>query len=234
MWRRVPMETNPPGQRMSLQTYPGAEIIPGYRLEQRLGTGGFGEVWKTTAPGGLSKALKIVFGHMDESRATQEFKALDRVKSVRHPFLLSLERVEIIDNQLLIVTELAERSLVDRFHECRRSELPGIPRDELLAYMRDAAEALDYMNENYGLQHLDIKPQNLLLVAGRIKIADFGLVKELTGDAPNSSSGVTPVYASPEAFDGKVSRYSDQYSLAIVYQEMLTGTRPFPGTTTVQ
>ncbi|HEV3446993.1 MAG TPA: tubulin-like doman-containing protein, partial [Gemmataceae bacterium] len=219
---------------MPLQTQPGAEIIPGYRLEQRLGTGGFGEVWRTTAPGGLTKALKIVFGHMDESRAAQELKALDRVKSVRHPFLLSLERVEIVDNQLLIVTELAERSLVERFQECRAGGLPGIPRDELLAYMRDAAEALDYMNENFGLQHLDIKPQNLLLVAGRIKIADFGLVKELRGGSGTITGGVTPFYATPEAFDGRVSRYSDQYSLAIVYQEMLTGLRPFPGTSTLQ
>src|SRR5947209_4868490 len=219
---------------MPFQTAPGTEIIAGYRLVQRLGIGGFGEVWKTTAPGGLTKALKIVFGHLDESRATQELKALDRIKSVRHPFLLSLERVEIIDNQLLIVTELADRSLLERFQECRRSGLPGIPRDELLGYVRDAAEALDYMNENFGLQHLDIKPQNLLLVGGRIKIADFGLVKDLRGGSATITGGVTPFYATPEAFDGRVSRFSDQYSLAIVYQEMLTGLRPFPGTTTLQ
>jgi len=219
---------------MPFQTAPGTEIIAGYRLVQRLGIGGFGEVWKTTAPGGLTKALKIVFGHLDESRATQELKALDRIKSVRHPFLLSLERVEIIDNQLLIVTELAERSLLERFQECKRQGLPGIPRDELLMYVRDAAEALDYMNENFGLQHLDIKPQNLLLVGGRIKIADFGLVKDLRGGSATVTGGVTPFYATPEAFDGRVSRFSDQYSLAVVYQEMMTGLRPFPGTTTLQ
>src|SRR5437868_8259607 len=219
---------------MPSQTYPGAELIAGYQLVHRLGTGGFGEVWKTTAPGGLTKALKIVYGHLNEARADQELKALERIKAVRHPFLLSLERVEIIDNQLLIVTELADRSLLDRFQECRSSGLPGIPRPELLLYMRDAAEALDYMNESFGLQHLDIKPQNLLLVGGRIKIADFGLVKDLRGGSATITGGVTPLYATPEAFDGRVSRYSDQYSLSIVYQEMLTGVRPFPGTTALQ
>jgi hypothetical protein len=95
--------------------------------------------------------------------------------------------------------------------------------------MRDAAEALDYMNENFGLQHLDIKPQNLLLVGGRMKIADFGLVKDLRGGSATITGGVTPFYATPEAFDGRVSRFSDQYSLAIVYQELLTGKRPFNG-----
>src|SRR5204863_311683 len=49
-----------------------------------------------------------------------------------------------------------------------------------------------------------------------------------------ATGGVTPIYASPEAFDGRISRFSDQYSLAIVYQEMLTGVRPFPGTTAYQ
>ena len=90
------------------------------------------------------------------------------------------------------------------------------------------------MSETHELQHLDIKPQNLLLVGNRIKVADFGLVKDLGGATATGPSGVTPVYATPETFDGRVSRYSDQYSLAIVYQEMLTGVRPFPGTTMMQ
>jgi hypothetical protein len=211
-----------------------AEPIIGYRLVEKIGSGGFGEVWKATAPGELTKAIKIVFGDVAGPRAEQELRALRRIKEVRHPFLLSLERFEILEGQLLIVTELADSSLQDRFNQCRASGLPGIPRDELLAHLRDAAEALDYMCATCGLQHLDIKPQNLLLMGGRIKIADFGLVKELAGTSVTATGGVTPLYATPEAFDGRVSRFSDQYSLAIVYQEMLTGLRPFPGTTTLQ
>src|SRR5271154_1228559 len=113
----------------------GAEPIPGYRLIRRLGTGGYGEVWQTTAPGGLTKAIKVIFGHMRDTRAEQELRALSRIKEVRHPFLLSLERYEIIEDQVFIVTEVADGSLMDRFEECRRSGLPGIPRDELLGYM---------------------------------------------------------------------------------------------------
>src|SRR6516165_3523987 len=120
----------------------GAEPFPGYQLIQRLGMGGYGTVWKSTAPGGLVKAIKFVFGEMGGHQAEQELKALRRIKEVRHPFLLSLERFEILDGQLFIVTELADKSLLDRFNECRQTAMRGVPRDELLGYLRDAAEAL--------------------------------------------------------------------------------------------
>src|SRR5262249_38919520 len=186
------------------------------------------------APGGLHKAIKFVFGSLDLAgdagqRAEQELKALKRVMTVRHPYVLSLERFDIIDGQLLIVMELADRNLWDRYKECRAQGLGGIPRDELLNYMEETAEALDLMNIQYQLQHLDIKPQNIFLVHNHVKVADFGLVKDLEGSQASVTGGVTPVYAAPETFDGKVSRFSDQYSLAIVYQELLTGQRPFVG-----
>jgi serine/threonine protein kinase len=79
------------------------------------------------------------------------------------------------------------------------------------------------------LQHLDIKPQNLFLVHQHVKVADFGLVKDMEGSQASVTGGITPVYAAPETFDGRVTRFSDQYSLAIVFQELLTGQRPFAG-----
>src|SRR2546428_12743500 len=100
-----------------------AEPIPGYKLMERLGGGGFGEVWRAEAPGGLHKAIKFVYGDLsgasDSQRAEQELKALRRVQSVRHPYILSLERIDIVDGQLMIVMELADRNLWDRFKECR-------------------------------------------------------------------------------------------------------------------
>lgn len=210
-----------------------SEPLPGYRLLERLGSGGFGEVWKAEAPGGLFKAIKFVRGDVDEvdgdASAKQEFKALQRVKNLHHPFLLSLERVDVIDGQLVIVMELADCNLMQRFEECRGKGLPGIPRDELLHYMEEAAEALDMMNEDHQLQHMDVKPQNLFLIRNHVKVADFGLAKDLEGTHAALSSGITPTYAAPETFEGKVSHFCDQYSLAIVYQELLTGQRPFRG-----
>ncbi len=212
-----------------------SEPIPGYVVEDRIGVGGYGEVWSARAPGGLTKAIKFVYGYFDDARAARELKALDRIKQVRHPFLLSLERFEIVDGQLIIVTELADMSLKDRYEQLRQTGADGIPREELLRYMRDAADALDYMNESFSLQHLDVKPENMLLVGGHVKVADFGLVKDLQHDATASlMGGLTPIYAAPEVFDDRPSQRSDQYSLAIVYQEMLTGQLPFPGRTPAQ
>src|SRR6516164_4075470 len=174
-----------------------SELIPGYRLIERLGQGGFGEVWKAEAPGGLLKAVKIIHGlangHFDAPHLNQELKALHRIKTIRHPYILSLDRFDIIDGRLIIVTELADRTLFDRFKECRGQKLAGIPRPELLGYMQETAEALDLMNGQFNLQHLDIKPQNIFLLFSHVKVGDFGLVKALEGMQARVSSGVTPV-----------------------------------------
>src|SRR2546430_2273806 len=90
-------------QFMAIRIQPNEEPIPGYKLIERLGGGGFGEVWKAEAPGGLHKAIKIVHGDLrtglddDLRHAEQELKALKRVQAVRHPYLLSLERYDIVE-----------------------------------------------------------------------------------------------------------------------------------------
>ena len=208
--------------------------VLGYRLKDRIGSGGFGEVWSAEAPGGLLKAVKIVYGFHDEKRAQAELKALDRVKTLRHPFLLNLERIEIYEGQLVVVTELADKSMADLFNEFILDGETGIPRGKILQYTRDAGDALDYMSNEHNLQHLDIKPENLLMVSGHVKVADFGLIKDLHNASQSLMQGMTPAYAAPELFDGRPGSKSDQYSLAIVYQEMLTGVRPFPGSTPAQ
>ena len=212
----------------------GYEPLPGYTLEEMIGRGGFGEVWRVNAPGDLKKAIKFVFGHQDGSRATRELRSLERVKAVRHPFLLTLERFEIVNEQLIIVTELADGSLEEIYKRHRKTGSCGIPRDVLLKNLHDTADGLDYLHSEYQLQHLDVKPANLLMVGGHVKVADFGLLKDLRDVDCSVVGGLTPIYAPPELFDGRPSMFSDQYSLAVMYQEMLTGTRPFAGRTIAQ
>ncbi|MEZ6100111.1 MAG: tubulin-like doman-containing protein [Pirellulaceae bacterium] len=211
-----------------------AEPILGYLLREQIGAGGYGEVWTAEAPGGIQKAIKFIYGYHDENRAQRELKALNRIKELRHPFLLALDRIEVVNGQLVVITELAEMSLRDAFNKYLEQGHTGIPRDELLRFMRDTADALDFIGQVHSLQHLDIKPENLLLLSSHIKVGDFGLVKDIHDHTQSLMGGLTPTYAAPELFDGRPCKASDQYSLAIVYQEMLTGHRPFSGTTAAQ
>src|SRR4051794_18836686 len=175
-----------------------AEPIPGYRLLEPLGRGAFGEVWKCEAPGGLFKPIKFVYGSLngldaDSAQAEDELRAIQRIKSIRHPFLLSMDRVENVDGELLIVTELADHSLHDLLEVSRQAGRPGLERDRLLTYLREAAEVLDLMNLQFGLQHLDVKPRNLFLVSNHVKVADFGLVNSLAGGPkPLQLAGIPP------------------------------------------
>lgn len=212
----------------------GDEPLPGYRLIELLGRGGFGEVWKCEVPGGLVKAIKFVGGE-DPSRkakrslADQELKALQRIKMIRHPYLLSIERVEVIEDILIVVMELADQSLYKLLLQYQADGRNSFPRNLLLRWMLETAEVLDLLNFQFGLQHLDIKPHNLFLISGHIKVADFGLVNSFLDPTRTAieHGGGTPLYCPPERIKGKVCSQSDQYSLAIVYQQLLTGTLPF-------
>ena len=145
--------------------------------------------------------MKVIHGDLrnrenDTYRfAEQELKSLNRVKSVRHPYLLALDRFDIVDGRLMIVMELADRNLWDRFRECRRQGLPGIPRPELLGYMTETAEVLDLFNDDFQLQHLDIKPQNLFLLYGHVKVA----VDDLDGLEDAARGLAPPDLAEPAA-----------------------------------
>ncbi len=220
---------------MSWLREPNTEPISGYRLIEPLGTGGFGEVWKCQAPGGIDKAIKFVYGNLNSLegegvKAEQELKALQKVKEVRHPFVLQLDRIETVSGEVLIVMELADKSLHDLLEEARSAGMPGLPRELVLRFLHDAAEGLDYLIERHNLLHLDVKPRNLFLVADRVKVADFGLVKQLERQSSTGlMGGISPFYAAPETFANRISKHSDQYSLAIVYMELVTGQRPYRG-----
>jgi hypothetical protein len=216
---------------LTLELTPDTEILPGYRLTRFIGRGGFGQVWEIEAPGGILKAAKVVplTVSTDETWRLRELDGLQKVRQIRHPYLLSVERFEIIDGSLIIITELAESNLGYRFKECAGRGMPGIPRKELIRYMREAAEVLDLLGDKHGLAHLDIKPDNLFLNAGHLKVGDFSLVHPRGVNLSRQSLAITPPYAAPELFDGTVDATADQYALAVTWQELLTGTRPYDG-----
>lgn len=226
------------GPSSSMDLRPGLEPIPEYRLEKKLGEGGFGQVWQATGPGGMPVALKFI--SLSRKDASAELRALDLFKRVRHPHLLALVGAWQKDRSLIIVMELADCTLKDRFREAVAAGQPGIPAPELLGYLAESAKGLDFLNdarhidngEKFGIQHRDVKPANLLLLGGGVKVGDFGLARLLQGDETGHSGAFTLDFAAPEFFDDRTSTQSDQYSLAATYCYLRSGRLPFTGTPT--
>jgi serine/threonine protein kinase len=210
---------------------PGHEPVPGYKFERKIGHGGFGEVWRGSGPDGRPVAIKCV--PLGGSGERGELRAADLMLDVRHPNLIALHDARPIGGYLVIFMELADRTLADRLAEARRAGHPGIPREELLGYMTEAAGALDFLNaggpNRPPAQHRDVKPQNLLLSGSTLKIADFGLARCLENSVGTHTGCHTPVYAAPEFFKNQVWSRSDQYCLAVTYCELRGGKLPFSG-----
>jgi serine/threonine protein kinase len=212
----------------------GAEPVPGYQLVKRLGHGGFGEVWQAIGPGGFSVAMKFI--RLGSPSGEVELRSLELMKKVRHANLLGQFGAWQKNGMLIIAMELAEGTLLNRHTAAVAEGLPGIPAEELLEYMADAARGIDYLNEPrpqdgqvHGIQHRDIKPANLLLVGGCVKVADFGLAKLLQSSLASNTGSMTLAYAAPECINGTTSQYSDQYSLAVTYCHLRGNRLPYHG-----
>jgi serine/threonine protein kinase len=227
---------------------PGGELVPDHFLTKLLGRGGYGEVWEAGGPGGVRCALKVVRDL--QGRGKHEFAVLDKIRELDHPCLVQLRGYWLLapdgtripshkvgltgvpnPSAVVISTDLAEKNLLDRLKECKQDGHPGIPPEELVGYVRQAAVALDYLNIRHHIQHRDVKPENLLLRGDRLLVSDFGLAKLIEGDdgaVQSSSSGMTLEYAAPELLQKKVSARTDQYSLALTYYTLRTGRMPFP------
>lgn len=236
----------------------GDEPVPQYRLVRKLGQGGFGSVWKAEGPGGIECALKFL--SMGSNQGLREYRSIKLLKNVRHPHLSPLSSFWLKDAndnllgdniadstefqnigcELIIAMGLGEKSLADRLEECIKAGKSGLPNDELLHYMAQSADAIDYLNRpvhNLGqgqpaaLRHGDIKPGNILVVGGGVWVCDFGLAGLLGGGDVRTSAAqpmFTPAYAAPEIVNYRgASPFSDQYSLAVSFVELHCNRLPY-------
>lgn len=222
LWAQGTMSPGDPAEAtIARKVMPGGD---GYQLHECIGRGMFGEVWRAEAPGGVEVAVKIIHRTAGDQLTQVELRALELMKRLRHPFLLQVQAYWLSGDQLHIVMDLADKTLMDRLEECRRDRLPGIPAEELLTYMREAAEALDFLHSNQVL-HRDVKPANILLAKGHARLADFGLARLfMKGGADVVATMIgTPLYMGPEVWEQKVGPESDQYSLAATYVELRLG-----------
>ena len=202
------------------------------RLGRRLGRGGFAEVYEATTPQGVRCAIKVSLDPLDgqNSEVQKELKNLDLIKTLTgHPNIVTLMDYWLVAGYLVTRWELAsDGSLLDCLRRWQQEGHQGIPLGHLLRFCADAAEAIDFMNRQRGIYHRDIKPQNLLLFHGRVKVGDLGLAKFAGASTASHTGSGTLGYLPPEAYDvRRLVPTVDLYGLAATYVKLRTGREPF-------
>jgi len=161
-----------------------------------------------------------------KSRFLKEAKLAGRLA---HPNVVTIYETGDDEGLTYIAMEYVDGESLTQWL-ARRGDAPYAERIEIV---RQVAQALEHAHAR-GVLHRDIKPGNILLTReGRVKVADFGIGKLLSGTGELTRTGQmigSPAYMSPEQIRGeKLDPRSDLFSLGVVLYELLTGKRPFPG-----
>ena len=213
----------------------GAEPAPGYRLRRVRGRGGFAEVWEADAPVGPPVALKFMLSS-NASTTARELRSIQSFLPLYHPHLVKTNEVWSVPGYIVINMELADATLLDLMLLYHNDLGQHIDPPQLCRYMWQVAEALDFLNarkhtresRKVGFQHGDVKPNNILLIGETAKLTDHGLATPTHGSVTPCPRQGTREYAAPEIFAGHYSDQSDQFSLAVTYYVLRSGTFPFP------
>jgi serine/threonine protein kinase len=198
-----------------------------YTLDGEIGRGGMGVVYRAEDAQMRRvvaiKTLPSIMTHNQElmRRFNSEIQHASRLE---HPNIARVYDVgEDAGTNYYVMQYIDGKSLRELLKEKGRLTL-----EEALPILEQVASALDYANSQ-GIIHRDIKPENILLnKAGNAYVVDFGIAKAAEGTRTTRGMLGTPEYMSPEQIRGEmVDGRSDQYSLAVVAYEMLTGQTPF-------
>jgi serine/threonine-protein kinase len=203
-----------------------------YRIERALGQGGMAVVFLAEDLKHHRRvAIKVLKPELSAALGGDRFlREIEIAATLQHPHILPLYDSGQADRLLYYVMPFADgeslRQRLAREHQ--------LPLDAALEITRAVGSALQYAHER-GVVHRDIKPENIVLSGGQAVVADFGIARALqaASDEPLTLTGMvvgTPQYMSPEQAGGvAVDGRSDEYSLACVLYEMLSGQPPFTG-----
>src|SRR5260221_9419309 len=205
-----------------------------YTIDRELGRGGMATVYLAQdSKHDRVVALKILHPDLAASLGPERFlREIKLAARLNHPHILPLFDSGEAQGFLYYVMPYVEgESLRERLDREKQ-----LPIDEAVHHARSIASALDYAHRQ-NIIHRHIKPENVMLYEGEAMVMDFGIAKavSIAGDTLTQTGMMvgTPAYVSPEqaAGEANIDGKSDQYSLACVLYEMLSGERAFSGPT---
>ncbi|MCA9768368.1 MAG: protein kinase, partial [Gemmatimonadetes bacterium] len=213
----------------------GPALSDRYAIERRIGQGGMATVYLAEDLKHHRRvAIKVLRPELSASLGIERFlREIEMAAKLQHPHVVPVYDSGSADGVLYYVMPFVEgESLRDLLQREGR-----IPVARAAAIIREAASGLAYAHAQ-GIVHRDIKPENIMLSGGHAVVADFGIARAVDAsreDGNLTGAGIaigTPAYMSPEqATADTVDARSDQYALACVFYEMVTGKQAFSGPT---
>jgi eukaryotic-like serine/threonine-protein kinase len=212
---------------------PKPDLIPGYTIRALIGESEKAIVY-LAASEALNREVALKVSSADDS--TAEHHLLEReyaaISTIRHPAIVELYDYGVHGGREYLAMEYFPRG------DLKARLQQGLTEFEALRYVEHIASALRVVH-HAGILHRDLKPPNVMLRENDdIALIDFGLARNLEGGLQSTRTGVlrgSPYYMSPEqALGEELDARTDLYSLGIIFYEMLTGRKPFSGSSAIE
>jgi serine/threonine-protein kinase len=221
----------------------GALVDGKYRLAERIGGGGMGEVFRAyNVLAGRGVAIKFLHPELAENDelAQRFFQEAQAVNRIRHPNIVDVIDAGMSESGPYLVMEHLEGESVSVV-------LARLARFDLAATVGTLIPVLEALDAAHraGIVHRDLKPENVFIArsnkgVAQVRLLDFGIAKVLADDGPSprTRTGIvfgTPDYLSPEQATGEtpLDGRSDLFAVGVLLYEMITGVRPFRAPTAV-
>jgi len=201
------------------------DFVPGYEIQNHLGGGAFGEVYKARKTS-IGKPYAIKFLKLDQGSsqeaAERELAQVRLFASIDHPNLVTIEDMGVAMGVPYLVMGYAGEDTL-----ARRLERGELDRATALRYFVQTCRGVLALHDRR-LAHFDLKPGNVFLKGDVARVGDYGLARLLTEGRQTLSFGRgTPLYMAPEMLKNRGDHRSDVYSLGVMLYESLAGRLPF-------
>lgn len=201
-----------------------------FRLVGHLGRGASGTVYRAVDDVlGREVALKILNPSQVDPDAVARFRAeATTLAKLNHPAIATIYELLESDGHVVMAMECASGETLEQLSE----RLGPLPPERATALIDRMLAALDHAHRA-GVLHCDIKPANVMVCDGEVKIMDFGIARMLGGEhAADAGLLGTPAYMAPEQVLGQpLDARTDLYAVGVILYRLLTATLPFDGDT---